>query len=600
MSNAIVGALRVVLGADTAAFDRGLKGSSKNAKKQFSAIDSAAKKLVGALAGYFSARQVGRFLQGSIDAFADFERQQLVTQQVLRATGNAAGVTVRQIEEFAQALGRTTLASTQEVRDAANQLLTFRSIAGETFERTLNLAQDLATVGFGNLGSATQMLARALEDPERGLNSLRRAGVMFNEEQRRLIEGFMEAGDAASAQEVILKAVEQQVGGAGAAAGGGLAGAYDTLNEEIKLFIERTGAQIAELRVLQGVIRGITSLLAADRAAADPMAQLVDRIEHRAQSIERMRKAMESSPEGMATLQREQLAALEAAQATDKYALAQLRLRQGMEEFTAQRQSEIVQEELATQARDRTTESTARAAGGASRMSEAARQARRVWEETRTPLERYNMELERLNQLLASGAIDQDTFNRAVARAREAFDEARASGSSMAQTLSGQFSNVFNGLISGTQSAKQAVEQLLSSLARMVINRAFQAMFSGGFGGGGGFLGSLFGGFRAMGGPVSAGKAYVVGERGPEIVVPNTSGTVISNRDLQGGGGSVTVNVINNARSEVKTQERQGSGGKTIDVIIDEMVGDKIGTPGSASRRALQANGGIRPQLARR
>lgn len=38
---------------------------------------------------------------------------------------------------------------------------------------------------------------------------------------------------------------------------------------------------------------------------------------------------------------------------------------------------------------------------------------------------------------------------------------------------------------------------------------------------------SKFGGFRAFGGPVSAGKSYVVGERGPEVFKPSTSGTIV-------------------------------------------------------------------------
>ena len=39
----------------------------------------------------------------------------------------------------------------------------------------------------------------------------------------------------------------------------------------------------------------------------------------------------------------------------------------------------------------------------------------------------------------------------------------------------------------------------------------------------------LFGGFRAKGGPVSDTKAYMVGEKGPEMFVPDTSGTIIPN-----------------------------------------------------------------------
>lgn len=53
---------------------------------------------------------------------------------------------------------------------------------------------------------------------------------------------------------------------------------------------------------------------------------------------------------------------------------------------------------------------------------------------------------------------------------------------------------------------------------------------------------------RALGGPVDAGSPYLIGERGPELFVPEVSGTVISNADLRSGGGSplgggVTINV---------------------------------------------------------
>jgi hypothetical protein len=51
-----------------------------------------------------------------------------------------------------------------------------------------------------------------------------------------------------------------------------------------------------------------------------------------------------------------------------------------------------------------------------------------------------------------------------------------------------------------------------------------------------------------MGGPVNAGQPYIVGERGPEIVVPGRSGTVIPNNRIGVGGGSpTTVNIYTNA-----------------------------------------------------
>ena len=39
--------------------------------------------------------------------------------------------------------------------------------------------------------------------------------------------------------------------------------------------------------------------------------------------------------------------------------------------------------------------------------------------------------------------------------------------------------------------------------------------------------------FRAQGGPVDAGKPYVVGEKGPEIIIPRSDGNVLSNDDSQ-------------------------------------------------------------------
>jgi hypothetical protein len=52
----------------------------------------------------------------------------------------------------------------------------------------------------------------------------------------------------------------------------------------------------------------------------------------------------------------------------------------------------------------------------------------------------------------------------------------------------------------------------------------------------GGFFGAVFGGARATGGPVTAGQAYLVGERGPEPFIPSTSGTVLPTASLGGGG----------------------------------------------------------------
>lgn len=57
--------------------------------------------------------------------------------------------------------------------------------------------------------------------------------------------------------------------------------------------------------------------------------------------------------------------------------------------------------------------------------------------------------------------------------------------------------------------------------------------------------------FRAEGGPVSSRTPYIVGERGPELFVPNNSGTIVPNNALQpssaGGGAPIYVTITGNS-----------------------------------------------------
>jgi hypothetical protein len=85
---------------------------------------------------------------------------------------------------------------------------------------------------------------------------------------------------------------------------------------------------------------------------------------------------------------------------------------------------------------------------------------------------------------------------------------------------------------------------------------------SGGFGGPslsgiplGPFTGGTFG-IRAMGGPVSAGSPYLVGERGPELFMPRTSGSIYPNDAMGMGGANVIVNV------DASGTSAQGNGGQ--------------------------------------
>lgn len=171
------------------------------------------------------------------------ERLQLRTQAVLKATGYSAGMTATDIRALATAIDDATLTSRGEVEQAAQKLLTFKSIAGDTFRETLTLAQDLAAVGFGSIESAAVMLGKAMHDPEKGLLALRRAGISFTQAETKMIVELMNSNRVLEAHGKILEVVRGQVGGAGAGEAGGLAGAFDDLGDAYERMLERFGNQ---------------------------------------------------------------------------------------------------------------------------------------------------------------------------------------------------------------------------------------------------------------------------------------------------------------------------------------------------------------------
>lgn len=175
---------------------------------------------------------------GLVEKARTFESTTAQTVQLLRTTGHASGQTAESLEQMAVALGEATLAGTQEAREAANILLTFKSVSGDAFERTLSLAQDLASIGMGGLTDSTKQLGKALEDPLTGLSALSKSGVSFSAQQKAVIRSMMETNRQAEAQTLILDILEGQIGGAATSAAVGLSGALDTLAERMGRFQE--------------------------------------------------------------------------------------------------------------------------------------------------------------------------------------------------------------------------------------------------------------------------------------------------------------------------------------------------------------------------
>jgi hypothetical protein len=104
-----------------------------------------------------------------------------------------------------------------------------------------------------------------------------------------------------------------------------------------------------------------------------------------------------------------------------------------------------------------------------------------------------------------------------------------------------------NDIVLHFNSASDAADRFFENIASQIITKKITTPLADSIIGSldgsgiGSFLKGIFGGARASGGPVAAGKAYVVGENQPELFVPNTSGMIYPSA---GAGGGTTVTVV--------------------------------------------------------
>ena len=148
----------------------------------------------------------------------------------------------------------------------------------------------------------------------------------------------------------------------------------------------------------------------------------------------------------------------------------------------------------------------------------------------------------------------QNTFQAGWSRAYENFKERSADSAAMgARAFESMSMSMERALDNFVRTGKLSFKDLIGSMIQDLLRLAMQAqaskifqMLGGGFGGGGGGIGSWigetfgmtgFGGwlsglFFADGGEPPVGKASIVGERGPELFVPKTSGTIIPSGQL--------------------------------------------------------------------
>jgi phage-related minor tail protein len=163
-----------------------------------------------------------------------------------------------------------------------------------------------------------------------------------------------------------------------------------------------------------------------------------------------------------------------------------------------------------------------------------------------------------IDEMLVSVRADTGAFRRDVAVLRAELEGPLAAGADAAgRRIEHALTRAIVTGKLGFEDLKRLALAVLADIARSAIQNGIGALLGGGGssqgGGGGGLLALVQGLFgapgRATGGPVTAGRAYRVGERGPELFVPTASGRIeaagVAVRNI-----AITVNVRGAAAGE--------------------------------------------------
>jgi len=218
-------ALTVTLGADISGMKRSLGGAIgivSSFAKRISGAFSLKGGIVGALAGGGTAALATKLnAAGEAGNTANARIQSVARSMGL--FGEEAGVVADRLSALAEATELQTGVDRNSIKLTQAKLLTFKELAksaaavGGNFDRATAAAVDLAAAGFGSAEQNATQLGKALNNPIKGITALSRAGVTFTEQEKDKLRQLVESNRMMEAQEVILKAIETQVGGAAVA-----------------------------------------------------------------------------------------------------------------------------------------------------------------------------------------------------------------------------------------------------------------------------------------------------------------------------------------------------------------------------------------------
>jgi hypothetical protein len=206
------------------------------------------------------------------------------------------------------------------------------------------------------------------------------------------------------------------------------------------------------------------------------------------------------------------------------------------------------------------------------KLAKLDQEAAKIMREMAPDREKFIAFQEKINYLVRNHGLSLEAANKALAEAAEEYGVVNTSLRDVGEQGLRSFEDGLVDIVSGAKSAKDAFADMARSIINDLIRMQIQQRITGP-------LNQLLTPFltpaaptavanipnaqitrapiaRAMGGPVSAGRPYMVGERGPELMIPSSSGRVVSNDRLGGDTVNISLNVSTGVSATVR-QEMQ-------------------------------------------
>ena len=554
-----------------------LSNASRGATKSLHGTSAAAKGLGTALATSLGpiVSIAGAFalLNNSIGTFLARDRDIKILEQGLKNLG-AGKTQLAELQEVADRFGKTTLFNEEDFTRGFNLLTSFRNIGVDAYERVAQSAADIAQVNQVDVSTSFMQLAKALQDPERNLSNLNRSGIAFTKTQQDVIKELMKTNKVAEAHKMILDIVDESYNQLAQAAAGGFAGSVDTLGESFRDFSETLGKLLVP--VIQPVVDGLTSLLNFLNTEGGQATMILIGIGGAAKTLSLVLPVLSAgmlkvaAAGGVLTIALNAIPFVALATAAGLLTTAIIKTRNEQKKFNDLITSGAEQEVLAAYEKQKElVEKLGKEAEKA--RGHAKKGAARKVEEAKKELEMLETRMKTLDEekKITEEKKKQDDLNKkaedSLKKQQEETKKLKEKMAEVGEEIETSIKNNLRDAITGAQSFGEAMTNVLNRIRDKILDAQIDKLI-GGFGenfgkgkdggkGLGGFLGGILGGLFANGGQPPVNKISVVGEKGPELFVPTSKGTIIPNGGF--GGDSVT-NVIT-VNVDAKGSSVQGS-----------------------------------------